>query len=81
MAKTFRLTIARVGENLYDDEALSVTLPGAEGDFTVMAEHEAFVTPLREGTASVKSVSGDVQTFPIERGVAEVSGNQVTVLL
>lgn len=81
MAKTFRLTIARVGENLYDDEALSVTLPGADGDFTVMAEHEAFVTPLREGTASVKSIAGDVQTFPIERGVAEVSGNQVTVLL
>ena len=81
MAKTFRLTIARVGENLYDDEALSVTLPGAEGDFTVMAEHEAFVTPLREGTASVKNGAGEVQTFPIERGVAEVSGNQVTVLL
>lgn len=81
MAKTFRLTIARVGENLYDDEAVSVTLPGSDGDFTVMAEHEAFVTPLREGTASVKNASGDVQTFPIERGVAEVSGNQVTVLL
>ena len=81
MAKTFRLTIARVGENLYDDEALSVTLPGAEGDFTVMAEHEAFVTPLREGTASVKNPNGEVQIFPIERGVAEVSGNQVTVLL
>lgn len=81
MAKTFRLTIARVGENLYDDEAVSVTLPGSDGDFTVMAEHEAFVTPLREGAASVKNAKGDVQTFAIERGVAEVSGNQVTVLL
>lgn len=81
MAKTFRLTIARVGENLYDDEALSVTLPGSDGDFTVMADHEAFVTPLREGTASVKNPAGEVKTFPIERGVAEVSGNQVTVLL
>lgn len=81
MARTFHLTIAKVGENLYDEEAVSVTLPGADGDFTVLASHEAFVTPLRSGVAKVKSVEGTDHTFPIENGVAEVSSNQVTVLL
>lgn len=81
MAKTFHLTVAKVGEHLYDADALSVTLPGIDGDFTVLADHEAFVTPLREGTVKLKTAEGTEQTFPIEGGVAEVSSNQVTVLL
>ncbi|MES2994863.1 MAG: hypothetical protein V4681_02450 [Patescibacteria group bacterium] len=81
MAKTFHLTIAKVGENLYEGEALMVTLPGADGDFTVLADHEAFVTPLRAGTARVKNAQGEESTIDIESGVAEISTNQVTVLL
>ncbi len=81
MAKTFHLTIARVGENLFDGEAVSVTLPGEEGVFTVMAGHEAFVTPLKQGEAVVHTEAGEPQKFSIERGIAEVSSNQATVLL
>ena len=81
MARTFHLTIAKVGENLYDDEALSVTLPGADGVFTVFAGHEAFVSPLTGGEARVKTAEGAERTIAIEGGVAEVSNNQVTVLL
>jgi F-type H+-transporting ATPase subunit epsilon len=81
MAKTFHLTIARVGTNLFDGEAVFVTLPGEEGQFTVMAGHEAFVTPLTAGEAVVETADGTKQTFPIEKGIAEVSSNQATVLL
>ncbi len=81
MAKTFHLTIARVGDNLFDGDAVSVNLPGEEGMFTVMAGHEAFVTPLRAGVATVETADGTKQTFPIEKGIAEVSSNQATVLL
>ena len=81
MAKTFHLTIARVGENLFDGQAVRVTLPGEEGVFTVMANHEAFVTPLAKGNAVVESEDGTEHTFSIEKGIAEVSSNQATVLL
>ena len=82
MSKTFHLTIARVGENLFDGEAVSVNLPGKDGAFTVLAEHEAFVTPLKEGEALVKTADGESKTFPIhDGGIAEVSKNQTTVLL
>ena len=81
MSKTFHLTIARIGENLFDGEALSVTLPGEEGGFEVLAGHEAFVTPLSKGMAKVGLEDGSKQTFEIEKGIAEVSNNQVTVLL
>jgi F-type H+-transporting ATPase subunit epsilon len=81
MAKTFHLTIARIGENHFDGEALSVSLPGEDGVFEVLAHHEAFVTPLTHGTAKVTKEDGTHETFEIEKGIAEVSNNQVTVLL
>lgn len=82
MAKTFHLTIAKVGEHLFDGEAESVTLPGVEGVFTVLANHEPFVSELKKGEARVRTAEGEVRTFPLhEAGVAEVSNNQVTVLL
>lgn len=82
MAKTFHLTIARVGENLFDGEAQSVILPGTDGVFTVLAEHEAFVSPLKKGEITVVDAEGKRETYIAEtEGVAEISSNQATVLL
>jgi len=79
--KTFHLTIAKVGENLFDGEAVSVSLPGIEGTFEVLAEHEAFVSELAPGEARVTSADNARHTFPITGGIAEISRNQATVLL
>jgi F-type H+-transporting ATPase subunit epsilon len=81
MANTFHLTVARVGENLFDGEAHSVSLPGEEGVFVVLPHHEAFVTPLKAGEAKVEAADGTSHTFAIEKGIAEISNNQATVLL
>jgi F-type H+-transporting ATPase subunit epsilon len=82
MAKTFHLTIAKVGENLFDGEVVSASFPGAEGVFEVLAEHEAFVSELRAGEIRVTPSVGDIVRFAIaDRGIAEVSRNQATVLL
>ncbi len=81
MARTLHVTIASVGENLFDGDAISVTLPGREGVFEVLAGHEPFVTPLKEGTAKVVKEDGSTESFPIIEGIAEVSHNQATVLL
>lgn len=82
MAKTFRLTIARVGENLFDGEALSLTVPGTEGVLTVLANHEPFVTPLKEGEIHIQTSEGVAQTIVATgSGILEVSNNQATVLL
>ncbi len=82
MAKTFKLTIARVGEQLFNGDALSVSLPGEAGVFTVMASHEPFVSSLKAGTAIVKDAAGKTQSFPVSAGgVAEISRGQATVLV
>ena len=82
MAHTFHLTIAQVGRNIYDGEATSVTLPGAEGVFTVLADHEAFVTPLKEGPVKIVTPDGQIEKIELTTtGIAEISNNQATVIL
>lgn len=82
MAKTFHLTVARVGENLFEGQAKSVTVPGAEGVLTVLADHEAFVSPLKVGEITIVPAEGPEQKVLIEEsGIIEVSSNQATVLL
>ena len=66
--KTFHLTIAKVGENLFDGEAVSATLPGAAGVFTVLAHHEPLVSELKAGQAVIKTPDGARQTIEVEAG-------------
>jgi F-type H+-transporting ATPase subunit epsilon len=80
--KTFHLTVAKVSENLFDGEVLSVTAPGSEGVFQVLASHEAFVSDLVPGDILVKATGGETYHFEITKsGILEVSYNQATVLL
>ena len=81
MAKTFHLTIAKVGENLFDGDATAVSLPGVEGVFEVLANHEAYVSQLREGTVQITNAEGTKSSVAITGGIAEISNNQATVLL
>jgi F-type H+-transporting ATPase subunit epsilon len=78
---TYHLVVASVGDTRYDGRALSATFPGADGEFTVLAHHEALVTTLKEGTISVKDQSGDTMQFEITGGVLECANNRVVVLL
>lgn len=80
--KSFHLTVARVGENVFDGDAISVVLPGADGVFTVLADHEPMVSTLKEGEAHI--IAADEKTYHVpvtNGGIAEVSKNQATVIL
>lgn len=80
--RTFHLTVARVGENLFEGEAISASLPGKEGVFQVLAEHEAFVSELAKGKVHIIAADNQTHDFEIPKGgIAEVSRNQATILL
>lgn len=82
MAKTFHLTVAKVGENLFDGDAVSATLPGKDGVFQVLANHEAFISELKEGDMRVTSADSQSHTFSLPHGgIAEISHNQAIILL
>lgn len=78
---TFHLVIASVGETRFDGQVLSATLPGQEGEFTVLAHHEPFVTTLKAGHVTVREDDKQPLTFDIEGGVVECSNNRAVVLL
>jgi len=75
------VVIASVGETRYDNEVISMTLPGEAGVLTVMPHHMPLVATLRRGTITVRPNAGEKREFPIEGGVLEVSGNRAVVLL
>ena len=79
-ANTFHLVIASVGDTKFDGQADSATLPGAAGEFTILAHHEPLVTTLKKGFVRVKA-GGESKHFDIEGGVVECSGNRAVVLL
>ena len=81
MSSTFHLTIASVGDTKFDGAAVSATLPGVAGEFTVLAHHEPIVSILKQGSITVKESVGEPKRFIIEGGVVEMSGNKAAVLL
>jgi len=74
------VTIAKVHENVFAGEAVSVTLKTTEGEITILPSHEPLVANLIPGAVTVRTKDGP-QKFEIDGGVLEVSNNQVTVLL
>jgi F-type H+-transporting ATPase subunit epsilon len=75
-----KVVIAKVNENLYNGEALSMTVPGAEGEMTILPEHEALMTTLKAGTITVRDNEGE-KKFEIQTGVLEVRHDGATVIL
>lgn len=57
-------------------EATAVSLPGTEGDLTIMADHAPVITTLRPGIVSVEG--GD--DYIVTGGFAEVTASGVSVL-
>ncbi len=76
------VVIAKVDEVLFEGEAYSLTVPGKEGEMTVLGEHMPLITTLKQGEARVHLAAGDEpQIFSIEGGVLEVRRDGATVIL
>jgi F-type H+-transporting ATPase subunit epsilon len=64
---------------VFSGEVEQVDVPGAEGDFGVLAGHAPLVTTLRPGILTVHAAGGD-QKIVVLGGFAEVSAAGLTVL-
>jgi F0F1-type ATP synthase epsilon subunit len=80
--KTFRLTLAKVGETLYEGEAHSLTITCGDGEVTILANHEPYVAPVVPCKAVIYDAKEHRHDIEIgHAGVLEVSNNQATVIL
>jgi len=64
---------------LFSGDVEQVDVPGAEGDFGVLAQHAPMVTTLRPGILTVHT-GGAAQRIVVLGGFAEVSAQGLTVL-
>jgi F-type H+-transporting ATPase subunit epsilon len=76
---TFHFELVSPERLLFSGDVEQVDLPGAEGDFGVLAQHAPMVTTLRPGILTVHAAGGE-QKIVVLGGFAEVSADGLTVL-
>lgn len=79
MASTFKFELVSPERILMSVEAEQVIVPGAEGQFTVLAGHAPVVSTLLPGIIQVTTPNSKEAIF-VRSGFAEVSGEQLTIL-
>ena len=64
---------------VFSGDVEQVDVPGAEGDFGVLAGHAPFVSTLRPGVLTIHE-SGSTKRYFVREGFAEVNAKGLTVL-
>ena len=75
----FRFELVSPEKMLFSGEVTQVDVPGAEGDFGVLAGHAPIVATLRPGIMTVYG-SGAPQRIVVLGGFAEMSASGLTVV-
>ncbi|MDE7346684.1 MAG: F0F1 ATP synthase subunit epsilon [Muribaculaceae bacterium] len=75
------LEIISPQEVVFKGEAVSVTLPGQIGRFTVLKNHAPLISVLVEGTVAYRTPEGEDKTYDIKGGLADVDHNVISVCI
>ena len=78
---TFKLEILTPNGDIFNGNAISVVLPGEEGEFGVLAGHSSLTTLLEAGVVDVEKVDKSVESILINWGVVQVDEEKVIVLV
>jgi F-type H+-transporting ATPase subunit epsilon len=76
----FELSIVTPDGPAYQGSVERVVLPGREGEFGVLTNHERFLAPLRVGAVEILTDEGTLYAA-VADGFADVDGESVTVLV
>ncbi len=79
MAATFNFDLVTPERLLLSGAAEQVVVPGAEGDFAVLAGHAPVITTLRPGILDITMADGKQRVF-VKKGVAEADPERLTIL-
>ncbi|MEC7763996.1 MAG: F0F1 ATP synthase subunit epsilon [Pseudomonadota bacterium] len=79
MADMMQFDLVSPERRLTSTEASAVQIPGADGDFTAMAQHAPTIATLRPGIVTVQGAGGE-EKYVVTGGFAEVTPDGTTVL-
>ena len=74
------LSIISPEKTIFKGEVSSVTFPGEAGQFTVLPNHAALISTLKEGNLSYKTSDGD-KNIKIDSGFTEIKENKISVCI
>jgi F-type H+-transporting ATPase subunit epsilon len=80
MAEPFSFELVSPERLLLSEPVVSVIVPGAEGEFTVLKNHAPFMSTIKPGVLTVTSASGTAQKFFVRGGFADVNASGLTIL-
>lgn len=81
------LTILNLKEKIFDGNVESITIPGEQGELTVLPNHVPIVTAIKSGAINATvDKSGRYEDeghkyFESKGGIFEFSNNEATILL
>lgn len=81
MAVEFHLDVVTPAKNVFSGNVVSVTAPGSEGQFQVLAGHAPFLSSLATGEVRVDLADKSQQTYKVSGGFFEVSANRAILLV
>jgi F-type H+-transporting ATPase subunit epsilon len=80
MADGVKIEIVSPERLVVSQQALSVTVPGTEGYFTVMGEHAPLMSTLKPGFITVTDMSNVAHVYYVRGGFADVAPTGLTIL-
>jgi F-type H+-transporting ATPase subunit epsilon len=80
MAESFQFDLVSPEKLLMSDPVEQVTVPGADGQFTVLKGHAPFLSTLKPGVLDIIASDGSSQRIYVRGGFADVNASGLTVL-
>ena len=80
MAELLKFELVSPERLVKSSEVKSVTIPGTEGDFTVLIDHAPVLSTIRPGVIEVTDENQELSRIFVRGGFAEVSASGLTVL-
>jgi len=80
MPHPFDIEVVAVDRKVYTGQAVSVTMPGADGYFGVLSSHAPLIAALGVGVVTVTPPDASPVLLAVAGGFAEITQNHVTIL-
>lgn len=80
MADAFSFELVSPERQLVAGQATQVVVPGAEGQFTVLANHAPFLSTLKPGVLEVTMADGSTDRIFVRGGFADANPEGLTLL-
>lgn len=77
---TYQLIISTPDGNVFSDEAVSISMRGAEGELAVMAGHAPFITSVKECEIKLTLSDNKQKTAKIGGGILTVGKDKTSLL-